>query len=257
MSQPLAVTRITHSCHLIEIAGLTVLTDPWFSEKASYHPGEPIALQVDELPRLDAIVISHHHYDHCDLDALAAYPNRAVPLFVCGPVAKHAKAHGFTNVTVLKPWQEAAVGPVTITAAPAKHQVEEITFVIQSIEHTVYFAGDTMYIPELEELPKRFPAIDLVLVPTNGLRIRPLLNKKIVMDAADAARLIALLQPALAIPHHYAFTSGPIGDRLLTKGERNPQVFVEMANRLAPGIPVQIITPGQRLVLSPSSAVTH
>lgn len=256
MSQ-LAVTRITHSCHLIEIGGGTVLTDPWFSEKAAYHPGEPIALQVKELPPLDGILISHHHYDHCDLDALATYPDKAVPLLVCLPVAKQAKSHGFSNITILEPWEQATIGPVTVTAAPAKHQVQEITFVLQSGDHTVYFAGDTMYIPELEELPTRFPSIDLALVPTNGLRIRPLLNKKIVMDANDAARLIALLRPALAIPHHYAFTSGPIGDRLLTKGERNPQAFVDAAHRLAPGVPVKVISPGQRLVLSPSAGAAH
>lgn len=248
MSSTLAITRITHSCHLIEIGGLTLLTDPWFSEKPAYHPGEPIALAVAELPRLDGVLISHHHYDHCDLDELQRYPDKTVPLFVCAPVAKRAAAHGFSNVTVLRPWEAATVGPVTITAAPAKHAVEEITFVICSDQRTVYFAADTLYIPELDELPSRFPKIDLALVPTNGLRIRPLFNRKIVMDGHDAARLIAMLQPAIAIPHHYAFTSGLIADRLLTKADSDPQTFVTAANQLAPEIPIAVINPGQRLI---------
>ena len=200
------------------------------------------------------MLISHHHYDHCDLDEFQRYPDKAVPLLVCAPVAKRARAHGFSNVTSLSPWEAATVGPVTVTAAPAKHQVQEITFVIQSVDHTVYFAGDTMYIAELDDLPNRFPKMDLALVPTNGLRIRPLFNKKIVMDANDAARLIAMVRPAVAIPHHYAFTSGPLGDRLLTKAEPNPHAFVEAAERLAPGIPVRVISPGQRLVLASSCA---
>ena len=45
MAESLVITRITHSCHLIQIGGLTVLTDPWFSQRTFYHPGEPIALQ--------------------------------------------------------------------------------------------------------------------------------------------------------------------------------------------------------------------
>jgi len=250
MQTEFAVTRVTHSCHLIEIGGLCILTDPWFSEKAAYHPGEPIAIPVRALPKLDAILITHYHYDHCDLDALDAYADKSVPLIVCAPVAKPARQHGFTNVIVLSPWESTTFGEVTFTAAPAKHQVQEITFVIQGAGHTVYFAGDTMFIPELEELPARFPNIDLALVPINGLRIRPLFNKKIVMDAEDAARLVALLNPALTIPHHYSFTSGPFGDKLITKGDRDPNTFVRAAQRLSPESQVLVTIPGERVDLS-------
>jgi L-ascorbate metabolism protein UlaG (beta-lactamase superfamily) len=250
MSNESAVTRITHSCHLLEVGGSMILTDPWFSEKAAYHPGEAIALTVPELPRLDAILITHYHYDHCDLDALAEYPDKAVRMIVCESVAEHARAHGFQNVTTLVPWQSTTVGEVRITAAPAKHQVEEITFVIEGGGKTVYFAGDTMFIPELLELPGRFPRIDLALVPTNGLRIRPLLNKKIVMDATDAAKLVVALKPALTIPHHYAFTSGAVGDRLLTKGDRDPQHFVAAVHEVSPESAVRVVVPGERVRLN-------
>src|ERR1700727_1617154 len=82
MAESLVITRVTHSCHLIQIGGLTVLTDPWFSEKPFYHPGEPIAMPPEKLPHLDAVVISHEHYDHCDLEAFRRYPDKDPSLFV-------------------------------------------------------------------------------------------------------------------------------------------------------------------------------
>jgi L-ascorbate metabolism protein UlaG (beta-lactamase superfamily) len=249
MSAGFAVTRITHSCHLLEIGGLTILTDPWFSERPAYHPGEPVAVPVSALPHLDAVLITHRHYDHCDLDALDAYPDRAVPLVVCRSVARSARRHGFSDVRALAPWESTTVQGVTVTAAPARHGVEEVTFVIRGGDRTVYFAGDTLLVPALRELPKRFPEIDLVLVPTNGLRIRPLLNRRVVMDAGDAARLVALLKPRVAIPQHYAFTSGPVGDRLLTKGDRDPGRFVAAVRRRNPDTKVLVTVPGERVDL--------
>jgi L-ascorbate metabolism protein UlaG (beta-lactamase superfamily) len=254
MTEPLTITRITHSCHLIQIGGLTVLTDPWFSERTFYHPGEPIALKPSELPHLDAVVISHHHYDHCDLAAFTGYPDKDVPMLVAGPVLPLAGKAGFTDVRALEPWQAAQVGDLTITAAPGKHGVYEITFVISAGGRSVYFAGDTMLIPELRTLPDRFGPLDVALLPVNGLRIRPQLNKQVVMNAEEAAELTAALRPGLAVPHHYAFTGGRIGDRLITNGDRDPAHFVEAASRLAPGIPVQVINPGEPLAVSLSGS---
>jgi L-ascorbate metabolism protein UlaG (beta-lactamase superfamily) len=52
------VTRITHSCHLIEISGRTFLTDPWFNTRPGYCQGEPIALGIADPPRLDGVLIT-------------------------------------------------------------------------------------------------------------------------------------------------------------------------------------------------------
>jgi beta-lactamase family protein len=177
---------------------------------------------VAELPALDGVLISHHHYDHCDLKAFRAYRDRGAPMLVAAPVAARARRHGFTNVTPLAPWHSAQIGGVTVTAAPARHAVYEVTCVLSDGTHTVYFTGDTMLIPELAQLPDRFGHVDIALLPTNGLRIRPQGGKQVVMNAAEAAELTAILKPDLAIPHHYAFTSGWLGDRLLTMTNQTP-----------------------------------
>jgi L-ascorbate metabolism protein UlaG (beta-lactamase superfamily) len=197
------------------------------------------------------VLITHHHYDHCDLRALRAYPDKDVPMLVAGPVAARARRHGFTNVTALAPWQAAEIGGVTVTAAPARHAVYEVTFVLSDGTSTVYFAGDTLLIPELRQLPRRFGHFDLLLVPTNGLRIRPQAGRQVVMDAAQAAELTAILRPDVAVPHRYAFTSGWLGDRLLTKSDPDPGHYARAARQLAPATEVRIAEPGTRVALSP------
>jgi L-ascorbate metabolism protein UlaG (beta-lactamase superfamily) len=244
-----AVTRVTHSCHLIEIGGRTFLTDPWFSVKPGYYPGETLALGIPDLPPLDGVLVSHAHYDHCDLRTFASYRDRKVPLVVAQTVVDEARKHGFDNVTSLNPWEHVEIGGVSITATPAKHGVYEITFVLQAGSDTVYFAGDTMFIPELREIPQRLGHVSLALLPTNGLQIRLAGNEQVVMNAQDAAELTSILKPDLAIPHHYAFTSGWLGDRLVTKGDRNPRHFEDAARRLAPGSTVRIVEPGVRVEL--------
>lgn len=250
MLESLSVTRVAHSCHLIRIGERVVLTDPWFSERAFYHPGEPVAMQVSQLPRLDAVVISHAHYDHCDLAALSAYPDHGVPMFVAPPVAPRALAAGFTEVRPLQPWEAATSGDLTITAVPGRHGVYESTFVISGGGRSVFFGGDTLLIPELKTLPERFPRFDLSLLPTNGLAIRPQLNRQVVMNAEEAAELTAVLRPRLTIPHHYAFTGGWLGDRLITRSDRNPHHLVDAMRRQAPDLAVRVTSPGEWVALS-------
>ena len=244
-----AVTRVTHSCHLIEIGGRIFLTDPWFSTRPGYYQGEPIAVGIPDLPRLDGVLISHAHYDHCDLAAFAAYRDRSVPLFVAETVTGPAREHGFTNVTALAPWQDVEIGGVTITATPAKHGVYEVTFVLRSGPDAVYFAGDTMLIPELGEIPERLGHISLALLPTNGLHIKPAGNMQVVMNAQEAAKLTAILKPELAVPHHYAFTKGFLGDRLITSSDKNPSHYQDASRDLAPETGVRIVAPGIRVEL--------
>jgi L-ascorbate metabolism protein UlaG (beta-lactamase superfamily) len=244
------VTRVTHACVLLDFGGQVVLTDPWFTEKRGYYRGEPLAFTPATLPKLAAVLASHDHYDHYDLAAPAAYPDKAVPFVVKRGMGDKARRAGFTRVTELEPWQHATAGEVRITAAPARHGVPEITFVIQGADTTVYFGADTLRIPELDEVPRRFPAIDLALLPINGLRIRPALNRQVVMTAEQAAEYCAVLKPKTAVPIHYAFTGGPLRDRLFLKYDGTPERFQRAAAAHAPATTIRVLPPGEPLTLN-------
>ncbi|MHB1928075.1 MAG: MBL fold metallo-hydrolase [Acidimicrobiales bacterium] len=122
------------------------------------------------------------HYDLCDLAAFASYPDKTVPFAVKRGLAAKVRKAAFTNVTELDPWETASLGSITVTAAPAKHKVPEVTLPLEADGHTVFFGADTLLIPELTDVAARFLHIDAALLPINGLRIRPMFNKQVVME---------------------------------------------------------------------------
>jgi L-ascorbate metabolism protein UlaG (beta-lactamase superfamily) len=247
----LTITRIAHSSVFLEIDGHTILTDPWYSERPCYYHGEPYGIALADLPRLDGVAVSHDHYDHYDMESFAAYPHKEVPFAVKRGTARKARQAGFSQVAELDWWESTPLGPFLVTATPARHSVPENTYIIQAGGLTIYFGGDTLLIPELREIAPRFPRIDVAFLPINGLMIRPILNRKIVMNPADAAELCAILCPRIAIPFHYAYTAGPLRDRLLLKYHNAPadlpQEFVEIMATRAPETAVHFLAPGEPL----------
>ncbi len=239
-----SVTRIAHASVLLDFGNAKVLTDPWFSEKMHFHHGEPLAMSMEQLPKLTAIVASHAHYDHFDIKTLERYPDKTVPFFVGPDMADAARAAGFTSVRELRPWEAFTVGPLTITAAPAAHKVPEITFVIQANGSTVYFGGDSKLIPELRELPKRFPSIQLALLSINGLSV---LGEQVVMNAEEAAELAGLLGAEVAVPMHYRFKGSWFTDSFILSYDGTPERFLAAIKRTASSTLATVLEPGEVL----------
>jgi L-ascorbate metabolism protein UlaG (beta-lactamase superfamily) len=234
---------------LIDFDGHRVLTDPWFSERFGYYHGEPYGIALADLPRLDAVVVTHAHYDHYDLGAFRAYPERAVPMVVKRGLGEKAWKSGFTDVREVDAWESTTIGSVQVTATPGKHGVPEVTFVLAASRRIIFFGGDTLLIPELREVGRRFPSIDLALLPVNGLVLRLMFNRQVVMNAREAAELCAILRPRWAVPIHYAFRGGPIMDRLMLKCTGTAEEFPALVAGRAPETHVRILAPGEPLSL--------
>jgi L-ascorbate metabolism protein UlaG (beta-lactamase superfamily) len=216
--------------------------------RPGYLRGEPLTFTPQTLPPLAGVLVSHDHYDHFDMGAFAPYPDQAVPFIVKRGLAPKVRKAGFRTVTEVDPWEEVTLGNLRVIAAPGKHSVPEVPFLIEGGGQTVFF-GDTLYIPELDEVARRHPQIDLALLPVNGLAIRPAFNRQIVMTAEEAAELCRVLRPRFAVPIHYRFTAGPVRDRLLLKYDGTPERFLAALKTQAPATQARVLEPGEPFVV--------
>jgi L-ascorbate metabolism protein UlaG (beta-lactamase superfamily) len=183
-SDRLRATWLGHSTVLLELDGLRVLTDPVWGERAS--PSriagpkrfQPVPVTVAELPPLDAVVISHDHYDHLDYPTILELAEREVPFFTSLGVGAHLEAWGVPPERIFElDWWERVEVPgqkLAITAAPSQHFSGRglssrnatlwSSLVVESARHKVFFSGDTGLTPEYEEIRARLGPFDLVML---------------------------------------------------------------------------------------------
>ena len=185
----LRVTWLGHSTLLVELDGTRVLVDPVWGERASpmsfagperfYAPPLPLA----ELPALDAVVISHDHYDHLDLAAIAFLHERDRPL-VLVPLGVGQRL-GAARTVEMDWWQVVETHGLRIHSAPAKHfsgrslgdrdRTLWASWYLEPLDDdapTVYYAGDSGYASHFADVRERFGAPDLAIVPVGAYEPR-------------------------------------------------------------------------------------
>lgn len=200
-AQQPAVTWVGHATVLAQLGGLSLLTDPIFSERASPlgfigpRRAQPPGLGLAELPAVDLVLVSHNHYDHLDLAsvrALAQQPGGG-PLFVV-PLGLKAwfERQGLARVVELDWWQQHTVstahGPVDVVLVPARHwSARGLTdrmktlwggFAVFAPDCHLFFAGDTAYSRDFGDIRERFAArqagggFDIALLPIGAYEPR-------------------------------------------------------------------------------------
>lgn len=217
VSPHVAVTWVGHSSFLVQLDGVNLLTDPMWSDRASPIPfagprrWAPPGLSFDALPPIDAVLLSHNHYDHLDSRTVRRlvrrYPHTAwfVPLGV-GPFVS---ARGGKRVTQLDWWEEASLGPMRMACAPARHFSARTfrdrgatlwcSWSILGPSRRIYFGGDSAYHPDYARIGERHGPFDLALLPVGAYDPRWFMSA-VHMDAEEGVQ--AYLD--LCAPHESA-----------------------------------------------------
>jgi N-acyl-phosphatidylethanolamine-hydrolysing phospholipase D len=176
-------TWIGHASVLLQVAGVNVLTDPMWSERA--FPVQwtgprrvmPPAVALEDLPPLNVLLLSHSHYDHLDRATVKRLARLHPDATWVAPLKLGAYLRGFGVRTVVELdwWQSAVVHGVTIHATPARHfsarrlgdrnRTLWCGFAIEIAGRRLYFAGDTALHPEFAEIGTRYGPFDLVMMP--------------------------------------------------------------------------------------------
>ncbi len=214
-----SLTFLGHASFLIRLPGLTIVTDPVFSERCSPvswagpKRARPPGRRLDALPPIDLVLVSHNHYDHLDLPSLSAIVARDAPAFVTplGNAGLLAGA-GATRITELDWWQSHRVGWATVTATPARHFSARTPFdgnralwsgfLVEQAPMRVLFAGDSGDGPHWGEIQARLGAPDLALLPI-GAYDPPGLMAAVHMNPEEAVTAFLELNAKTLIPMHY------------------------------------------------------
>jgi L-ascorbate metabolism protein UlaG (beta-lactamase superfamily) len=249
----LRIDWIGHSTVLVELDGVSILTDPLLRPRIA-HVRRVIEAPARIDAELDAILISHVHHDHLDLGSLRLV--RARQIVVPRGGARLVEGLGFDAVVELDEGAELAIGSVTIGATHAEHPsrrwpwrdpVPAVGYVLRG-SASVYFAGDTDVFEGMAELGR---GLDVALLPIDGWgpRVGPG-----HLDPRRAAEALRLLTPGIAIPIHWGTYRriGLHGD--LAELRERAERFKEIAGELAPGVEVRILAPGEHLELPVAAA---
>jgi len=178
----LRVTWLGHSSTLVEIDGQRVLTDPFWSERvtpiAGIGPGRwyPPPLPLEELPSIDAVLISHDHYDHLDRATVVALDARGTRFVVPLGVGAHFEYWGIAaeHIVELDWWQRTRIGALEIASTPARHASGRQLFdrdatlwcgyALLGSRHRVYYSGDTGLFPALHDVGAKLGPFDLTMI---------------------------------------------------------------------------------------------
>ena len=243
------ITWIGHSTVLIELDGVRLLTDPVFRRRFAHLRRVGAEGDAAALGTLDAVLVSHLHYDHLDLPSLARL-GRGQRLVVPAGAGRLLRKRGFEHVDELARGEELELDGVRIRATHAEHSGQRLPFgadvpavgYLVSGSARVYFAGDTDLFDGMSALA---PGLDVALLPVSGWGSRVPAGH---LDPLRAAQALGLLRPRTAVPIHWG-TYLRVG--LRQEGTRPPDEFARHAEELAPDVEVVVLPVGGGYELPP------
>jgi L-ascorbate metabolism protein UlaG (beta-lactamase superfamily) len=211
---------------IIRLGGFTILTDPNFLHAGDHvHLGygltserltEP-AFDIEALPPIDFCVLSHYHGDHFD-QVVEEELRKDLPIITTEHATGELMEKGFTAAIALDTWDSVLIEGggrrVRVTSMPGQHGPGIVDFALPPVMGSMldfesdqgdrgfrmYITGDTLIHDDLNEIPKRFPGVDLALLHLGGTRVLGIL---VTLDDEQGTEMIRIIKPTTAIPIHY------------------------------------------------------
>jgi L-ascorbate metabolism protein UlaG (beta-lactamase superfamily) len=207
-----------HSSLILELEGKRFLLDPVFSERASFtrwmgpkrfHP-TPVALE--ELPHIDAVLISHNHYDHLDRMVIEYMTGKDVKFHVPLGVANLLMKWGVKKDNIVEQdwWDEAKVGGIRVVATPARHfsarglfdrdEAFWVSWSIVGARQKAFFSGDTGMTPQFSEIGERLGPFDITFIKIGAYDEQ---WPDIHLNPEEAVRVHVMLKGNQLVPIHW------------------------------------------------------
>jgi L-ascorbate metabolism protein UlaG (beta-lactamase superfamily) len=245
------IEYVGHATVFVDLDGVRLLTDPLLRNRVAHlRRSTPVSARARR--GLDAVLISHAHYDHLDLPSLEKL-GKSIPVVVPRGLGGLLRKRRFESVLEVEVGETFAIGELQVHAVRAEHDrarspigasADPVGYIISG-SRSIYFAGDTDLFDGMSELGP----VDVGLIPIWGWG--PNLGRGGHLDPAGAAEAVARIRPALVIPIHWG-TYFPIHLGLTGKPrfvELPPVAFATALQEKAPDAAVKILRPGESLDL--------
>ncbi|MEZ0052233.1 L-ascorbate metabolism protein UlaG (beta-lactamase superfamily) [Mycobacterium sp. MAA66] len=256
LTADLAVTWYGHSSAVIEVDGYRILADPVWSQRCSPSRTvgpqrlHPVPAPLDALPAIDAVIISHDHYDHLDIDTIVQLArSQRAKFFVPLGIGAHLRSWGVPAERVVElDWFESAkLGELTLVCTPARHFSGRFltrdttlwaSWALIGPRHRAFFGGDTGYTKSFADIGADYGPFDLTLMPIGAyhpgwpdIHMNPEFAVRAHRDVTDRGLLVPIHWATFRLaPHPWA---EPV-ERLLAAAR-------------AESVSVAVPKPGQRL----------
>ncbi|MGE0761915.1 MAG: MBL fold metallo-hydrolase [Bdellovibrionales bacterium] len=214
------ITFINHATVLVQLPGFNFLTDPVWSNRVSpFRWAGPQRIRApgvdfDHLPPIHAVLVSHNHYDHLDIETLTRLESRFSPhFFVAWGDRDLLIKNGLKKVTQMDWWQqEQPIIGVHVTFVPARHWSARTFFdkrkslwggfVVRQNSRQFYYAGDSGYGPHFKQINARLGDLDLALLPIGAYEPRWFMRES-HMNPQEAVQAHLDLQAKTSMAVHY------------------------------------------------------